>query len=162
MPSPRAATIIYDVAGRSQPDAAACWYTSLQIVVDYFRSGGMPPPAIPLTDPSEDPETQRIFRGQSGIAWTDNERIAHKLGFDTLAMCLTPEGMADLLVEHGPIIYSGRWPRSSSGHWVVVRGVSGSTLYVTDPWYGEQVWDYNTFFASHLVEHELKPLIHAP
>jgi ABC-type bacteriocin/lantibiotic exporter with double-glycine peptidase domain len=161
MPDLGGVCINYNVVGWKQPKTWACWYTSLQIVINYFRNGGQPAPATRLIDPSEDPETKGMYQRDEGIAWTANERVAHKLGFSTLAACLNSRGMTDLLVSYGPIIYSGRWPGSSTGHWVVITGVSGDEITIYNPSEGYQTKDYNDFFGKYLVEHELKPLIYA-
>jgi ABC-type bacteriocin/lantibiotic exporter with double-glycine peptidase domain len=162
MPVSRAASVSYLVPGWSQPKAWACWYTSLQMVISYFRGGGLPFPRGRLTDPSEDAETRRLYQADRGISWTSTTRIARRLGFKTLAACLTPEGMADVLIQHGPVIYGGQWPGATSGHWVVITGISGNTLSINDPAAGPVTWDYETFLGSYLLEQADQPLIHAP
>lgn len=76
--------------------------------------------------------------------------------------CRTAEGMWELFQSHGPVIYSGQWPGASSGHWVVLNGISMSTLAFVDPAQGQRTMDYNRFMGQYLVQHALKPLIFAP
>jgi hypothetical protein len=132
------------------------------MVVSYFDNGGHPTPNGPLTDPACDPETKKLFDDDHGIPFVQTTRIVTKLGFQTLPASLTPQGMADLLVQHGPVIYGGQWPGSVNGHWVVITGISGNSLMINDPWSGPVTWDYNQFFGAVLLQEVNQPLIFAP
>jgi ABC-type bacteriocin/lantibiotic exporter with double-glycine peptidase domain len=153
-------SIYHRVPIMMQPQTWACWYTSLQMVVAYYRSRGM---GYFLTDPSEDPETKKIFAANKGIGSTsshERERIARKLGFNVGYVSLTAEGMWNLLSK-GPVIYAGQWPGQLSGHWVVIVGISQEQLVINNPAVGQQTWDYNFFAGQYLLQTEERPLIYA-
>jgi ABC-type bacteriocin/lantibiotic exporter with double-glycine peptidase domain len=146
-----------------QPQTWACWYTSLQMVVRYYRQRGQ---GFGLTDPSEDPETQRIYLANQGIGggpklggMEERERIARKLGFTVGFVSLNEEGMWQLL-NKGPVIYAGRWPGQLSGHWVVIIGISADTLAINNPAFGLQSWDYDYFMGKYLTQTADRPLVY--
>lgn len=139
-----------------QPQTWSCWYTSLQMVVKYWRDRGL---GHGLVDPSEDAETVALYNANTGI--TQRERIARKLGFTVLYASLSDEGMWDLLQE-GPVIYAGAWPGMLSGHWVVIVGISDQTLAINNPASGMQTWDYNFFMSKYLIQTAERPLVYAP
>jgi hypothetical protein len=139
-----------------QPLSGSCWYTSLQMVVKYWRDKGL---GDGLIDPSEDPETVILFGANKGIG--DRERIARKLGFTVLYASLSNEGMWDLL-KKGPVIYAGAWPGQLSGHWVVIVGISDNDLIINDPLTGMRTWDYDLFMSQILLQTAERPLIYAP
>lgn len=143
-----------------QPQSWSCWYTSLQMVVRYNRGRGQ---GAKLKDPSEDPETQQLYLSNTGIGGTANERerIANKLGFAALYMCLSNEGMCRML-SRGPVIYAGRWPGLTTGHWVVIVGISQNTLAINNPLSGLVTWDYDEFMGRYLVQTADRPLIYVP
>jgi hypothetical protein len=139
-----------------QPKTRSCWYTSLQMVVRYYRNRGR---VAGLKDPSEDHETQQLYLNNTGIS--DRERIVNKLGFATLHMSLTKEGMWEML-NKGPVIYAGHWPGLESGHWVVLVGISENTLAINNPATGFTTWDYNQFMGQYLLQTSDRPLIYVP
>jgi ABC-type bacteriocin/lantibiotic exporter with double-glycine peptidase domain len=146
-----------------QPQTWACWYTSMQMVVRYYRKVSR---GLGLTDPSEDPETRRVYEANQGIGGGvviggqgERERIARKLGFTVGFVSMTNEGMWGLL-NRGPVIYAGRWPGQLSGHWVVIVGISGATLAINNPASGLQSWDYNYFMGQYLNQTADRPLVY--
>jgi hypothetical protein len=146
-----------------QPQTWSCWYTSLQMVVRFYRNRGDHPDLI---DPSEDAETKAIYDANQGIgggpdAATERERIARKLNFDVLYASLSNEGMWQML-QYGLLIYAGQWPGQTSGHWVVIVGVSENTLAINNPAVGLQSWDYNFFMSQYLLQTAERPLVYAP
>jgi ABC-type bacteriocin/lantibiotic exporter with double-glycine peptidase domain len=156
-------SIYHSVPVMIQPQSWACWYTSMQMVVRYYRSRNM---GSRLRDPSEDPEVHRLYTENIGIGGGANpaverERIASKLGFASLYMSLTKEGMWQML-EKGPAIYAGRWPGLSSGHWVVIVGISDNTLAINDPGSGLVSWNYDRFMGEYLLQTASRPLIYVP
>lgn len=152
-------SIYHNVPIMRQPQTWACWYTSLQMVVAYYRSMGR---CSYLIDPSEDEETQRIYDANQGIGATadERERIGRKLGFTAGYVSLTAEGMWELL-HGGPVIYAGRWPGQLSGHWVVIVGISETVIAINNPAEGQQTWDYNYFMSQYLLQTAERPLIYA-
>jgi ABC-type bacteriocin/lantibiotic exporter with double-glycine peptidase domain len=148
--------IYHQVPIMIQPQTWACWYTSLQMVVRYYRQKGR---GKGLIDPSEDSETQALYTSNTGIS--DRERIARKLGFTVGYFSLNNEGMWGLLND-GPVIYAGRWPTHLSGHWVVIVGISENTLEINNPAVGLQSWDYNYFMGRYLLQTAERPLVYAP
>jgi ABC-type bacteriocin/lantibiotic exporter with double-glycine peptidase domain len=152
-------SVFHNVAGMCQPQSWACWYTSLQMVVGHYRQ--LNRPGIRLIDPSEDPETSRIYGRNEGIGATpgERERIARKLGFTVGYISLTADGMWALL-RNGPVIYAGRWPGQLSGHWVVITGISQETITVNDPAAGPLTWNYNEFAGRYLLQTAERPLIY--
>ena len=141
-----------------QPQTWACWYTSFQMVVSYYRRQGR---RGGLTDPSENSNTKAIYDANQGIGAADSEereRVARSLGFDVLYASLNPEGMWSLLHD-GPVIYAGAWPGVSYGHWVVITGISENTIYINNPASGQQSYDYNSFVGQTLLQTAERPLI---
>lgn len=156
-------SVYHPVPVMIQPQSWACWYTSMQMVVRYYRSRNR---GSRLRDPSEDQEVQTLYTNNIGIGQGPNpaierERIANKLGFAAVYMSLTNEGMWQLL-EKGPVIYAGRWPGLSSGHWVVIVGISDNTLAINDPGSGLVNWNYDRFMGEYLLQTASRPLIYVP
>jgi hypothetical protein len=156
-------SIYHNVPIMKQPQTWACWYTSLQMVVKYYRNNGTHPGPI---DPSEDPETQQIYQQNQGIGGGPNpatarEWIAKELLFAVLYQSLTAEGRWQLL-KSGSVIYAGRWPGLSAGHWVVIVGISENILAINNSAWGLQTWDYNYFMGQYLLQTAERPLIYAP
>lgn len=156
LPSRMNSSIYHHVPIMIQPQTWSCWYTSLQMVVKYWRDRGLKPSLI---DPSEDAETVALYNSNGGI--TERERISKKLNFDVLYQSLTDEGMWDLLHD-GPVIYAGAWPGQLSGHWVVIVGISDQNLTINNPASGMQTWDYEFFMSKYLLQTAERPLIYAP
>ncbi|MCZ2147792.1 MAG: C39 family peptidase [Bryobacterales bacterium] len=156
LPGRMNSSIYHAVPIMKQPQTWSCWYTSLQMVVKYWRDRGE---GAGLIDPSEDAETQKLYTDNKGIS--DRERIARKLGFTVLYASLTNEGMWDLLHD-GPVIYAGAWPGQLSGHWVVIVGISDDQLVINNPASGMQNWNYNYFMSQYLIQTAERPLIYAP
>ena len=149
-------SIYHAVPIMRQPQTWSCWYTSLQMVVKYWRDRGR---GHGLVDPSEDAETVALYNSNGGIV--ERERIARKLGFTVLYASLSNEGMWDLL-KKGPIIYAGAWPGQLSGHWVVIVGLTDNRLAINNPAAGMQTWDYDFFMSQFLIQTAERPLIYAP
>lgn len=156
LPGRMNSSIYHAVPIMRQPQTWSCWYTSLQMVVQYWRGRGL---GRGLVDPSEDAETQALYTTNGGIQ--DRERIARKLGFTVLYASLTNEGMWDLL-KKGPLIYAGAWPGQLSGHWVVIVGISDNQLVINNPASGMQTWDYDFFMSQYLIQTAERPLVYAP
>jgi hypothetical protein len=156
LPSRMNTSIYHNVPAMRQPQSWACWYTSLQMVVKYYRDKGQ---GAGLIDPSEDSETVALYNANKGI--TDRERIARKLGFTVLYASLSNEGMWDM-IKSGPLIYAGAWPGVLSGHWVVIVGISDNNLTINNPAAGMQTWDYDFFMSKYLLQTAERPLIYAP
>lgn len=152
-------SIFHDVPVMIQPQTWACWYTSMQMVVAYFRRPQSRGPR--LIDPSEDPETSQIFQSNQGIGKTpdERERIARKLGFSVGYMSLTTDGMWGLLKD-GPVIYAGKWPGQLSGHWIVITGISDQVISINNPAVGPQTWDYGQFAGKYLLQTAERPLVY--
>jgi ABC-type bacteriocin/lantibiotic exporter with double-glycine peptidase domain len=154
-------SIYHNVPIMRQPQSWACWYTSLQMVVAYYRKHHK---GNDLVDPSENPETQSIYTANQGIGAggaNERERIARQLGFTAGYLSFTNEGMWDQL-RYGPVIYAGRWPGLTSGHWVVIVGISQTTLAINNPAAGLQNWDYNFFMGKYLLQTQERPLVYVP
>ncbi|MDA1179554.1 MAG: cysteine peptidase family C39 domain-containing protein [Planctomycetota bacterium] len=156
LPGRMNSSIHHNVPIKQQPQTWSCWYTSLQMVVKYWRDRGM---GTGLVDPSEDPETQALYTANTGIQ--DREKIAKQLGFTVLYASLSNEGMWDLL-RRGPVIYAGAWPGRLSGHWVVIVGISDNTLAINNPAAGMQTWDFDFFMSKYLIQTAERPLVYAP
>ena len=155
LPSRMNSSIYHNVPIMRQPLSSSCWYTSLQMVVSYWRKRGY---GLGLVDPSEDAETVALYNANTGI--TNRERIAKKLGFKVLYASLSNEGMWDML-NGGPLIYAGAWPGQLSGHWVVIVGLSDNELAINDPLSGLRTWDYEFFMSKYLIQTAERPLIYA-
>lgn len=155
LPGRMNSSIYHNVPIMKQPKTWACWYTSLQMVVKYWRDRGQ---GAGLVDPSEDTETAAMYAANKGIS--DRERIARKLGLHALYASMSNEGMWDLL-KGGPVIYTGAWPGQLSGHWVVIVGISDNELAINDPASGLRTWDYEFFMSQYLLQTAERPLIYA-
>ncbi len=143
--------ILHRVQPMQQPQSWACWYTSYQMVVAYYRSNGNTKHVI---DPSEHPYAQALFLLNIGIGNVPDERekVAKMLGFSTLFASLNTDGLENLLLS-GPVIYSGRWPNTSSGHVVVLVGLEDNILYYNNPATGTMVQtDYYQFAGTYLLQ----------
>ena len=153
-------SISHNVPIMIQPQTWSCWYTSLQMVVKYYRNQGR---GAGLKDPSEVPEIQKMYVDNVGVGKTATEReeVANKLGFAALYKSVTNEGMWELLKD-GPLIYAGRWPGVLSGHWVVIVGIAGNKLAINNPAEGLQTWDYDFFMGKYLLQTAERPLIYVP
>jgi ABC-type bacteriocin/lantibiotic exporter with double-glycine peptidase domain len=152
-------SIYHNVPVTVQPQTWACWYTSLQMVVTYYRRQGT---RGGLTGPSENATTRAIYDANKGIGSADaeeRERIARLLGFDCLYASLNPEGMWNLLYD-GPVIYAGAWPGQSSGHWIVITGISEDTISINNPLTGEEIYNYDSFVGQILLQTQQRPLIY--
>jgi ABC-type bacteriocin/lantibiotic exporter with double-glycine peptidase domain len=152
-------SIYHNVPVMIQPQSWACWYTSFQMTVAYYRRSGT---RGGLIDPSENATTQAIYQANQGIGAADaeeRERVARSLGFDVLYASLAPEGMWSLLHD-GPVIYAGAWPGQTYGHWVVITGISEDTLSINNPASGEQIFNYDSFMGQFLLQTKERPLIY--
>jgi len=150
-------SIYHPVPAIIQPQTWSCWYTSLQMVVGYQRSRGL---GGGLVDPSENAWTQSLYDANQGVGATPTEReqVATILGFQVLYACLNTDGIADILTN-APIIYAGQWPGRSSGHWVVMVGLSENDLAINNPATGLETYDYNYFVGQYLQQTEERPVM---
>ncbi len=156
--------VFHNVPPRRQPATWACWYTSYQMVVSYYRDQSL---GRLLRDPSEDRETQGLYTSNQGVSdpvaiyGTERERIAKKLGFSVLYASMTQQGMEDLL-SHSPVIYDGYWPSNpSTAHAIVIIGIDGDTLTINDPADGRRhTFNYNQFMGQYLLNFGEAPLIY--
>jgi ABC-type bacteriocin/lantibiotic exporter with double-glycine peptidase domain len=151
-------SIYHDVPTYQQPQTWACWYTSLQMVVQYQRNRGQ---GGSLVDPSENTWTQSLYDNNLGVGATPDERekVALTLGFQVLYASVNADGLAGLLTN-APIVYAGHWPGRSFGHWVVIVGLSGSQIAINNPASGAlETYDYNYFMGQYLLQSAERPLI---
>ena len=84
-------SIYHDVPIIIQPKTGACWYSSFQMVVSYFRRKGQ---RSDLIDPSENATTKALFEANNGIGATDpdeREKVATALGFTVYFASVTKE-----------------------------------------------------------------------
>lgn len=151
--------ILHQVPVMIQPKTWACWYTSMQMVVAYFRRPHVNGPR--LIDPPEDSEASQIFKSNQGIGNTpdERERIAKRLGFSVGYISMSSDGLWGLL-RKGPVIYAGQWPGQMSGHWVVITGISEDLIAINNPAVGAQTWDYGHFAGKYLLQTADRPLVY--
>ncbi len=71
--------------------------------------------------------------------------------------------MLDLL-SCAPVIYASYWPGQAYGHWVVLVGLSETTLAINnpDPRQSRQIMDHNRFAGEYLLQSGERPLIVPP
>ena len=151
-------SIYHDVPVMIQPQTWACWYTSFQMVVRYFRKKAQRPYLI---DPSENARARAIYDANHGIgSGSNNEReeVANALGFSAYYASVTAEGMWGLLND-APVIYAGRWADQASGHWIVITGISDTEIYINNPATGGETYNYNWFVSNYLLQTGERPLI---
>lgn len=129
-----AATLITGVVHQRQLTPVACWYTSMQMMVAYFRESRQQC-ISGLTSPDEVDKMQKRFAAGSNPSWAEWRQWAIELGFKPLDMTPTPMGVLTALDTYGPIMYSGTWGYTFDGHVVVLTGINtdGPTLFVDDP-----------------------------
>ena len=153
-------SVFHNVPVMRQPQSWACWYTSFQMVVTYERRRGR---GTGLKDPSEVPWIKAIYDANNGIGATPDERekVARALGFQVLFASMSADGIWDIL-RNVPIIYAGRWPGRSFGHFVVLVGISETRLAINNPATGMETCDYNWFAGQMLLQTEERPLIYPP
>ena len=152
-------SIYHDVPIIIQPQTWACWYSSFQMVVQYFRRKGQRPYLI---DPSENATSKAIYDANNGIGATDpdeRKKVALALGFTVFYASVTNEGMWELLND-GPVIYAGAWAGQTSGHWIVIKGISDTEIIINNPLSGTETYDYNYFVSQYLLQTQERPLIH--
>lgn len=130
------------------------------MVVAYERGRGR---GGSLKDPSESPWLQSVYEANQGIGSTPDERqrAAETLGFETLFASMSADGIWSLLRDV-PIIYAGRWPGRSFGHWVVIVGISETRVAINNPASGMETYDYNHFVTHVLEQTAERPLIFPP
>jgi hypothetical protein len=150
-------SVFHNVPTMWQPQSWACWYTSFQMVVAYERSRRR---GAGLQDPLEVSWVKAIYDANKGIGATYDERgkVAKALGFQVLFASMSAEGISDIL-RLVPIIYAGRWPGRSYGHFVVLIGISESNLVINNPSTGMEFCGYNWFAGQMLLQTEARPLI---
>jgi ABC-type bacteriocin/lantibiotic exporter with double-glycine peptidase domain len=155
---PPNSSIYHNVPVMRQPQTWSCWYTSLQMVVAYQRGRGQ---GAGLTDPSENVWTKSLYDANLGVGSTPDERqkVADVLGFQTLYASVTAEGIWEIMRDV-PIVYAGRWAGRSFGHWVVMVGISQTSLAINNPATGLETVDYNHFVGQVLQQTAERPLIH--
>lgn len=160
MPDTPNSSVFNDVPTMRQPQSWACWYTSFQMVVAYERGRGR---ALGLKDPSEVAWIKSIYDANQGIGATPNERerVAAALGFQTLFASMSADGIWEIL-RNVPTVYAGRWPGRSSGHFVVIVGISDNMIAINNPATGMETYDYNWFAGQMLLQTEERPLIYPP
>jgi ABC-type bacteriocin/lantibiotic exporter with double-glycine peptidase domain len=153
-------SVLHQVPIMRQPQTWACWYTSFQMVVAYERGRGGD---AGLKDPSEVAWIKSIYDGNKGIGSTKDERekVAKALGFETLFASVSVEGIWDML-RSVPLIYAGRWPGGSFGHFVVIVGISDTRIVINNPASGMEDYDYNWFASEWLLQTAERPLIYPP
>lgn len=151
-------SVFHDVPVMIQPQTWACWYTSFQMVVKYEKKRGR---GRSLKDPSQVPWVQAIFAANQGIGGTvgERERVANALGFGILFASMTTTGLWQMLSD-GPVIYAGRWPNQTSGHFVVITGITEEKISVNNPATGYEEYDYGWFAQHVLVQTQERPLIY--
>ena len=127
-------TQINGVVHRRQLTARACWYTCLQMVVDYYQSASQSCSAD-LSSPENFPHMQSRFAAGSNPSWAEWRAWAQECGFTALNLTPTEDGVYEFLSKYGPIIYSGTWGNTFDGHVVVVTGINTDTdtIYIDDP-----------------------------
>jgi ABC-type bacteriocin/lantibiotic exporter with double-glycine peptidase domain len=158
MASQANSSIYHDVPFMLQPQSWACWYTSFQMVLAYQRSRGR---AGGLKDPAQVKWIKDIYDANQGIGKTADERekVARALGFQVYYASVNADGLWGLLLD-APVIYAGRWPGQSSGHFVVLTGISGTTLSINNPATKPETYDYNWFAGQVLLQTGERPLIY--
>jgi ABC-type bacteriocin/lantibiotic exporter with double-glycine peptidase domain len=160
MPVMPNSSVFHNVPIKLQPQSWACWYTSFQMVVAYERGRGR---GGALKDPSEVGWIKAIYDGNKGIGATSDERemVAKALGFQVMFASMSADGIWDIL-QNVPIIYAGRWPGRSFGHFVVLVGISETKIAINNPATAMETYDYNWFAGQMLLQTEERPLIYPP
>jgi ABC-type bacteriocin/lantibiotic exporter with double-glycine peptidase domain len=114
-----------------------------------------------LKNPSEVKWIKDIYDANHGISATidEREKVARALGFRVLNASMSAEGIWEIL-QDVPIIYAGHWPGRSSGHFVVLVGISGKKLAINNPASGMETCDYYRFAGKVLLQSAERPLIY--
>jgi hypothetical protein len=104
--------------------------------------------------------TATVETNDSRLAWGNFEQLARLANLQTTSLSPTPQGLATLLVQKGPLIYGGVTNGyrgfTGPGHAVVITGcvVNGekATVKINDPWeigVGARLSEkFNDFFSN--------------
>ena len=146
---------VYNVSLIPQAGTRTCWYACAQMVVRWYRESRQQS-TIEGWDVDSATRTAAETALNRGLDRHSAYQFARAVNLRTTAMSVTAEGMASLLGLHGPLWYGGdvRGYRgvNTGSHAVCIRGISGDTLYINDPWapgvgYAHSM-DHNTFFQQ--------------
>jgi len=152
-------SIFHNIPSMQQKQESLCWYTSLQMLVSYYR---MHQKGFNLKDPAEDPGMQRKYNAgdNTGVTRVEREQIAASLGLTSGYVSVNSKDFWELLFQ-GPVIYAGQSPGQLSGHWVLITGISESFITINNPTAGQQKWDFSLFASRYHLQTNEHPLIYA-
>ncbi len=122
------------VAHQQQLNARACWYTCMQMMVNYVQSQQQQCPSD-LTSPDLDPEMKARFDAGQNPSWDEWRDWATRLGFTALDQTPNNDGVLSTLQQYGAIMYSGTWGQTYDGHVVIITGIDtdAATVFIDDP-----------------------------
>ena len=146
---------VYNVSLIPQSGNRTCWYACAQMVVRWYRESRQQS-TLEGWDVDTAARTTAERTLNRGLGPSAVYQFARAVNLRTTAMSVTADGMADLLGFRGPLWYGGdvRGYRgvNTGAHAVVIRGISGNTLYINDPWAPgvglRHTMDHNTFFQQ--------------
>jgi len=133
--------MIYDVPLVAQTSSMSCWAASIGMILGWRDSASYSDEMI-ARNPGG---TSYMTSYQQGLDPND-KKILRANGFEVEPpMCYTVRGIMDLLRAYGPL-WVATW--APGPHIRVVRGMTGSTVHVNDPWPVNQGRQYNQPFTQ--------------
>ena len=160
--------IMHDVPLIPQNTSNTCWYACCRMIVEYHRNKRQQT-TIAGGEVGQPQVTATVEANDGRLAWENFDELARQANLRTTALSPTPEGLASLLVQKGPLIYSGITNGyrgyTGAGHSVVIKGCvtseNSATVYILDPWeigIGARITEnFNDFFSNIRAE---APFIH--
>lgn len=151
--------VFYDVPMIPQNTNNTCWYACCRMIVEYHRQSRQQS-TIAGGEVGQSSVTATVEANDSRLAWESFEQLARMANLRTTYLSPTAEGLASLLVQKGPLIYSGVTNGyrgfTGPGHSVVITGcvVNGNngSVKINDPWeigIGARLSEnFNDFFSN--------------
>jgi hypothetical protein len=125
---------VLGVTHQQQLNPRACWYTCMQMMVNYVQNQQQQCPSD-LTSPEFDTEMKARFDAGKNPSWDEWRDWATRLGFTALNLTPNDNGLLSTLQQYGPIMYSGTWGLTYDGHVIIITGIDTDawTVFVDDP-----------------------------
>ena len=160
--------IFHDVPLIPQNTSNTCWYACCRMIVEYHRQKRQQS-TIAGGEVGQANVTATVEGNNTRLAWENFDALARQANLRTTYLSPTPEGLVSLLVQKGPLIYSGITNGyrgyTGAGHSVVIKGcaanAASATVHILDPWeigIGARISEsFNDFFNNIQAE---APFIH--
>jgi ABC-type bacteriocin/lantibiotic exporter with double-glycine peptidase domain len=123
------AVIKYQVPLFGQANANSCWNASAEMIWRYWQG------KTNRQGPMHTATNAYSRSKETGIYPAEFVTLAENVGLKPVSFRypISKSGLANLLSSHGPLWCAGYWWGNSSGHVIVVAGISGDVIFVNDP-----------------------------